>query len=291
MQHCSKPCSACSWSTERQEGCRYESNVKIIHATSDRGVWSLGSDLILKERSNQAPNFEAENLRFSRENTSIPVPGVVEDWEEPNGHYFVLTKRIPGVPLSSLWPRMKMDDKERIAKQTADYLMQLGELHSNRMESLGGKPIYSTFLFRRGYYIPHGPLASDDDLWAELEVALEHVPVETRQRLRQRMPSAAPYIFTHGNLTSANIMVENGSLTGILDWEASGYFPVWWEFTCAGIGLGEEDRDWRDLLQEYMPDLSEAREWWLDYWSLTRYPNRNERATALLEHKESINSA
>ncbi|KAL3263274.1 hypothetical protein ABHI18_001968 [Aspergillus niger] len=236
---------------------------------SDRGVWSLGSNLILKERSNQAPNFEAENLRFLRENTSIPVPSVVEDWEEPNGHYFVLTKRIPGVPLSSLWPRMKMDDKERIAKQTADYLMQL----------------------REGHGIPHGPLASDDDLWAELEVALEHVPVETRQRLRQRMPSAAPYTFTHGNLTSANIMVENGSLTGILDWEASGYFPVWWEFTCAGIGLGEEDRDWRDLLQEYMPDLSEAREWWLDYWSLTRYPNRNERATALLEHKESISSA
>jgi hypothetical protein len=42
-------------------------------------------------------------------------------------------------------------------------------------------------------------------------------------------------------------MVKDGNLAGILDWEASGYFPVWWEFACAGIGLGQDDFEWKGL--------------------------------------------
>lgn len=73
---------------------------------------SLGSNLILKERSNRAPNFEAVNVRFLGEKTPIPVPTVVKDWEESDRSYFLLTERIPGAPLSSLWADMTMDEKE-----------------------------------------------------------------------------------------------------------------------------------------------------------------------------------
>ncbi len=41
------------------------------------------------------------------------------------------------------------------------------------------------------------------------------------------MPSAAPFTFTHGDLTDVNILIKDGNLADILDWEASGYFPVW----------------------------------------------------------------
>lgn len=39
------------------------------------------------------------------------------------------------------------------------------------------------------------------------------------------MPSAAPYTFTRNDLCFVNIMVENGHLTGIIDWESSSTFP------------------------------------------------------------------
>ncbi|RHZ46012.1 uncharacterized protein CDV56_102898, partial [Aspergillus thermomutatus] len=104
--------------------------------------------------------------------------------------------------------------------------MQLRKLHSPKMQSLGGQPIYSAFLFPGGYGLPHGPLSSDDELWAEMEVTLKGVPEDARLRLQNHMPPAAPYTFTHGDLTYVNIMVEDGCLTGIPDWEASGYFPV-----------------------------------------------------------------
>ena len=145
------------------------------------------------------------------------------------------------------------------------------------MESLGGQPLYSAFLFPTGYGIGHGPFSSDDELWAEMALALEKVPEDVRLELRRRMPAAAPYTFTHGDLTNVNIMVDYGDLAGILDGESSGYFPVWWEFTCAGMGLGQDDKEWKDLLRKYLPDHTEAREFWLDFYALRKYPHLDER--------------
>ena len=81
----------------------------------------MGSNLILKERSIEPPNFESLNIRFLAERTSIPIPQIVEEWHEDNGTYFLLTKRIQGQPLSEIWPTMSETDKERVAKQTADF--------------------------------------------------------------------------------------------------------------------------------------------------------------------------
>lgn len=249
--------------------------MKIFYGVSHRGVWSLGSNLILKERTIEPPNFESLNIRFLAERTSIPIPKIVEEWQEDNGTYFLLTKRIQGHPLSEIW---------RVAKQTAEYLMQLRELHSSRMECLGGQPLYSAFLFPNGYGIGHGPFSSDDELWAEMSLALSNVPEEIRLKLRQRMPSAAPYTFTHSDLINVNIIVDNGNLAGILDWESSGYFPVWWEFTCAGIGLGHEVKERKELLRKYMPDHNEARNFWLDFFALRKYPNLDERGLSFLKN-------
>ena len=128
-----------------------------------------------------------------------------------------------------------------------------------------------------------GPFASDDELWAGISLALDKLPEQVRSRLRQQMPTAAPYTFTHGDLTIVNIMIENGDLTGILDWEASGYFLVWWESTCAGIDLAQEDKEWKELLRKHLPDHTAAREYWLDVYALRIYPNLNERGLKYLK--------
>ncbi|CAG8885856.1 unnamed protein product [Penicillium egyptiacum] len=123
-----------------------------------------------------------------------------------------------------------------------------------------------------------------DELWAEMSLALnDPVPEQVCSKLRQRMPTAAPYTFTNGDLTNVNIIVENGNLAGILDWESSAFFPVWWEFTCAGIGLGQDDKEWKDLLRNHLPDHTEAHNFWLNFFALRKYPNLNERELALLK--------
>lgn len=280
------PCTACGWTPQRQNSCRYDSHVKLFYGVSDRGVWSIGSNLILKERSSKPPSFEAKNIQLLREKTTIPVPIIIEEWNEQNQRYFMLTKRVHGEALNAVWPMMSAAEKEHIAKQTADYILQLRQLHSPRMQSVDCQPLYSAFLFPNGYGIPHGPFSSDDELWAEMEMVLTDVPERARQQLRERMPTAAPYTFTHGDLTNVNIMVKDGNLAGILDWEASGYFPVWWESTCAGIGLGQDDQEWKSLLRKHMPSCEDARQFWLDFNALRKYPNLDERGAALLRESQ-----
>ncbi|KAF7183289.1 hypothetical protein CNMCM7691_003202 [Aspergillus felis] len=279
----SDPCPACSWTAERQKHCSYKSHVKLFYEAGDRGVWALGSYLILKDRGSRRPTFEVANAQFVQQETSIPVPSVVESWEEDD-RTFILMRRVPGEALNKAWPTLSTAEKEDIAKQTAEYLLQLRELQSDNIQTLGGGPVYSNFLIYNDQCdLPHGPLASDDELWAEMEKGLhESVPPDARARLRERMPSAAPYTFTHGDLTDVNIMVEDGHLTGIIDWEVSGYFPVWWEYVCTSVPDSEEDREWKTLLRKYMPDHSAAREFWLDYWYLCRDP-AHERAVKFLQ--------
>ncbi|PLB49701.1 kinase-like protein [Aspergillus steynii IBT 23096] len=274
----SSPCTACSWTSERQENCRYESHVKLFYEAGNRGVWSLGSNMILKDRGPGAPTREVENARFVEENTSIPVPTVVQSWnEDATGRTFILLKRVPGEPLSAAWPKLSADQKDNIARQTAQYLQQLRSLQSNCLQALNGGPIYSNFLFpNRTSDVPHGPLASDEDLWLDMERSLQHIPEASRVRLRSRMPPATPYTFTHNDLINVNIMVDNGRLTGIIDWEWSGYFPVW----CG------EDREWKALLRKHMPDYSAAREFWRDYWYLCIDPS-SEKALKFLKEAES----
>jgi hypothetical protein len=36
------PCTACSWTTNRQDTGRYHSSVKLFYSISDRAAWSLG---------------------------------------------------------------------------------------------------------------------------------------------------------------------------------------------------------------------------------------------------------
>ncbi|KAI1171585.1 kinase-like domain-containing protein [Nemania sp. FL0916] len=280
------PCAACSWTPERQNGCRYNSHVKLFYGVSDRGVWSIGSDVIVKERSDAPPNFEAQNIRFLQAKTTIPVPDIIHESTEADGAYIMIMKRVPGVTLKKAWPNLSEVDKDRIAQQTAEYLTQLRKIQSDRLQSLDDQPVYSAWLFQNGYGVPHGPLESDDQLWEEMAKGLQGVPDKARRRLRDRMPPAKPYTFTHGDLTNENVIVKDGNLSGIIDWEASGYFPVWWEFAATGIGHGSEDWDWKVLLRKHMDKHDKALEFWRDYYALSSYPNLGDRGTKLLRELE-----
>ncbi|KAI1839556.1 hypothetical protein JX266_014232 [Neoarthrinium moseri] len=282
------PCTACGWTTRCQESCNYNSHVKLFYGVSDRGVWSIGTKWIVKERSNNSPpNFEAQNIRFLQSNTTIPVPTILDESSETDESHIILMKRIHGATLKAVWVNMSTAERDHVASQTAECLAQLRQLHADRVGGLDNQPIYSAFLFRNGYGLPHGPISSDDQLWYEMSKGLHGLLDETVRRLRARMPPATPYTFTHGDLSLENIIVKEGKLAGIVDWESSGYFPVWWEFVSTGISLGPDDLEWKSLLQKHMEKHTEAYEFWRDYYSLSKYPDLDDRGTNLLRELES----
>lgn len=63
--------------------------------------------------------------------------------------------------------------------------------------------------------------------------------------------------FTHGDLRQQNIMVKDGNVTGILDWEFSGWYPEYWEFSKA-LYIWKWQNDWVEyLVQILQPYYSE----------------------------------
>jgi aminoglycoside phosphotransferase (APT) family kinase protein len=54
-------------------------------------------------------------------------------------------------------------------------------------------------------------------------------------------------VFTHGDLRPQNIMIKNGNVVAIIDWELSGWYPEYWEFAKAFLVWGWQN-DWTDYL-------------------------------------------
>jgi aminoglycoside phosphotransferase len=263
------------------------SSVKLFYGAGPRGVWSIGTDFVLKERPAAPPTFEVANTRFLQAHTSLPIPGIAKDWIDKNGRQFLMVERVEGQDLQAAWPTLSQEAKARIARQTAEALLPLRELKSSTMASLGDKPLYSGFLFLQGSETPHGPFASDDELWQSLARRLDKVPERARNAFRRRLPQCAPYTFTHGDLAIVNIMVKDGNLAAIVDWEGAGYFPVWWEYAAAGVGLGTEDVEWKGLLAGEMCKLrlgfGEGKAFWKDFYRLSRYPDLDDDGKGLVE--------
>ncbi|KAK2754038.1 hypothetical protein FQN54_007207 [Arachnomyces sp. PD_36] len=261
---------------KRPEKSYYEHHVTTFIHRDDRAHWKIGSKFVLKERDKYSGEFEAENLRFVKENTSIPVPTVVEEWKEDGGHYFLLTKSTPGTPLKAVWPTMTDDEKNKVAKQTADYMLQLRELQGPGIHSLRGEPLGDTDLF--GGKATGVSISSDDELWTEMEKLLINylnIPKQIRQKIREKMPPAAPYTFTNQGLFIHNVLVKDGNVVGISDWESGGYCPVWWETAaCLSCFDLKDEKEWSKLLLKHMPRHDDAVEFIADYFECFLPPER-----------------
>lgn len=57
-------------------------------------------------------------------------------------------------------------------------------------------------------------------------------------------------MLTHGDLNTANIMVPDGHVSGIIDWEHAGYYPDWWEYVNADRYI--EEPEWQYYVQREM---------------------------------------
>ncbi|KAJ5280453.1 hypothetical protein N7478_005825 [Penicillium angulare] len=277
------PCPTCNWTPDQRRRCSYNSNINLFYGAGDRGAWSLGSKFILKDRGCIPPIYESINVKFVKENTTIPTPAVVHEWSE-NDRNIMIVERVPGKTLEEVWPSMTEAQKEALAKKTVEYLSQLRQLHGPKMQTIHGQPLHNGWLVVKNSKTSHGLFTSEDELFDAISGNFKDTPDEVVSLVKGRMPSPFPWTFTHADLTICNIMVdpETCELTGIIDWEASGYCPVWWDYV-GQIGLSEEDTEWKRLLRKNMQNFSGALEWYKDVYACRdRMEMREERWEKLM---------
>lgn len=90
------------------------------------------------------------------------------------------------------------------------------------------------------------------------------------QLLRDLMPAPAKCVFTHGDVRPANIMVDKDKdgtwgIISIIDWEASGFYPEYWESVKMTNNLTPMERDdWYMYLPKSFSQRQYPIQWLVD---------------------------
>ncbi|GAB1208491.1 hypothetical protein APSETT445_007242 [Aspergillus pseudonomiae] len=253
--------------------------------------------IILKYRPDEGPKakIEAKTLDFLAKSTTgtnieIPAPRHIRDWVDRDGRYFALTERIQGQTLEQAWPTLSESQRISIADQVVQVRKQLrSNFTSTTMQSVDQGPCYPGLLFLD--MEPYGPFHSDLDLWDALTMAYNNLPKDVFENLKRRFPNSEPVVLTHCDLNLGDIMVRNGQLVGILDWEYAAYLPVWYEYISASFAFTEMDVEWKKVLRERLgvhdDAYDDARALWKDLISLKQYPTLDEKGKEGLERLAS----
>ncbi|KAJ5715183.1 Aminoglycoside phosphotransferase [Penicillium malachiteum] len=65
-----------------------------------------------------------------------------------------------------------------------------------------------------------------------------------------------PLIFTHGDLSSLNILVRGDDIVGIIDWETAGWYPSYWEYTSAHQ-VNPQNSFWVHEIEKFLQPMPE----------------------------------
>lgn len=209
----------------------------------DDVIVKYGQDVQLKQ---------AESTSFVASHTTIPVPRILSTMTDDGTHYIIMT-RLSGTPLSECIRSLSEVELDIIACELKGYVNQLRRLRIEDYEercfigSVGGG-VCMDKIFRAGTRSA-GPFDTEGEMnnnicerWQDLFSWGNKKQDNYIYLLRQMYQDSGNHAirFAHGDLSPCNILIENGRVTGILDWEEAGWYPEYWEYIkamqgCAGI--------------------------------------------------------
>lgn len=210
---------------------------------SVKGVLLINGAYVLRLEQQRNTRFYAEKQAYhALQATEVPVPRVVA--LDTSGlripYSYLLLTYLPGDPLIDVWPTLSRQAREKVAFEAGAHLARLHNVSLDFCGNLGlGQPHFNNFYeyaldFCARYVLP----ASQTRLYT----ATMH------ERLAMLLHICRPYLqhiapkFVHGDYHFENILVENETVTGIIDveWALSGD-PTWdflmsdrWDEQCAG---------------------------------------------------------
>ncbi|KIY46410.1 kinase-like protein [Fistulina hepatica ATCC 64428] len=208
---------------------------------------------------------EASTVRFVSRNTSIPVPRIIAS-ARGHGHCFMLMTRVKGFNLEHVWETLTNEERSMIVSQLRAFIAELRTLSpppcvpEGAISSLYHQPVHD---IRFASIKPCGPFPSEgsfNDFLIQEASSFVWRP-EERAIIRSQLRHDHRIVFTHGDLTPRNILVQGGKVVAVIDWEDAGWFPEHWEvikaLLCPGICLETWERAIGDIVQgDYDKELA-----------------------------------
>lgn len=224
---------------------------------------------------------EAATMKYIAEHTTIPVPKVYCSFLHKNRAYIVM-ERIQGEELAGAWKKLSEKSLQKILAQLKNIIEELRNIEpppGTGVESSVGGSLYDSRL-------PHGnprfgPYKTIQEFHRWLRDDIKVTQTETGNSVTSQQEADeikimitkqdgnwSPPVFTHCDLNPFNILVSGDKIVGLIDWESSGWYPLYWEYTMAWFG-NQTRTEWQgilcSLLEAYPQELEMERtrnKWW-----------------------------
>lgn len=200
---------------------------------------------------------EANVLQFVRDNTTIPVPTVYCAFTE-NGQTYIVMERIRAPMVASTWYLRSEESKAKILAQLRDMVEQLRGIQPPKdmgVANLDGGAIYDPRLPNDSFW---GPFDTIDDFHRQLRQGTDghhpEDPPDLKELISFHEHPSPPPVFTHGDLSSLNILARGDDIVGIVDWETTGWYPPYWEYTTA-IHVNPQNQFWQDEIDNFLTPM------------------------------------
>ncbi|KAF7783843.1 hypothetical protein Agabi119p4_8 [Agaricus bisporus var. burnettii] len=181
----------------------------------------VAPDIILKWYGGE----EVHVLHFARRHL-IPVPRVL--YHRRRAPYFCM-EQCRGVSLEKVIDTMSLSDLVHIANQLSSILTQMSSIKSRFICSVKNQALRN--FFYPPSFEPKHPFSSVSEFYDYYRDMLRWCSTdEWLDSFFHRLPRNDAIHFVHGDLVPPNIMVEDSTITGIIDWASGGFYPSHWEY-------------------------------------------------------------
>ncbi len=182
---------------------------------------------------------EIEVMTFLRQNTTIPVPKLhdASDTTELIGYEYLLMDKVPGTQLSAVYAAAPLDRKCEFLSEILSYIAQMQKFTFPQIGS-----------FRRGLTlgsIPDIEAGPFPTIGSFLEASIRNRITDLKQKprfspfvprllqfassLEKQAMEPHPFVLTHSDFDLKNILVQDGKVTAVLDYEWAGAFPDYFD--------------------------------------------------------------
>ncbi|KAH8101657.1 kinase-like domain-containing protein [Phellopilus nigrolimitatus] len=208
---------------------------------------------------------EAEVMHFVAQNTTVPVPSVVDCIEVRTGAFIVMTG-LPGKQIRGELRFMTPDEKALFTRDLGKCLQQLHAITApdSRVSAFGGGPFQD---FRIDHEGNLGPFATEEAFHKSLyrNMLPEEWP-RIKELARDVHGTSHRLCLTHNDLSPTNILIENNRLSGLVDWECAAWLPEYWEYS-KSMYCRTEAKEWIEAMkmahpQNYQREYEVEYEFW-----------------------------
>jgi hypothetical protein len=238
-------CTACGWTTYHQRSS-YLPRLRIVHTRPNSGLWEMGNEYAIWDRPTM-PGMDNDYMtwKFLKEKgvKNIPLLDEMHQFGKPSDpHNFTVMSRAKGASLVSVWQTASQEEKRSYADQLITAIRELRQYTAPYPQRVDGSPLWDNLIGQCHVRKACKKIGKNTEDWfinmdAEMRYGLsreyktnDNAVIDRKlQDLKNNFPIGPPYVLTHADLNTGNIIVNNGKIQAIIDWELGGYYPWWAE--------------------------------------------------------------